>query len=341
MAIPFARSPDRLLSVADLDSQGVEDLLDLADALKSGRSPAAGGAPLAGRSVALIFQKPSLRTRVSFEVGIARLGGTPIVLVGDEVGLGSREAPRDVARTLERYVDAIVARVFDHSLLEELAAASTIPIINALSDLEHPCEALADLMTLRERWGDLRGRQLVFIGDGNNVAASLLLAGATVGMHVRVITPVGYEPVASVVERARAIASATGARIKLGHDPAGGVAGADAVYTDVWASMGQEAQAERRREVFRAYAVTASLLSHAPDALVMHCLPAHRGDEITSEVLDGPHSIVFDQAEARLWVQMALLMRLVGPRRVSEELPEPVQLPLAIGSRTPGRPALG
>lgn len=341
MVIPASPIPDRFLSVADLDPQGVTDLLDLADALKSGRSPAAGVAPLAGRSVALIFQKPSLRTRVSFEVGIARLGGTPVVLIGDEVGLGSREVPRDVARTLERYVDAIVARVFDHSLLEDLADAATVPVINALSDVEHPCEALADLMAMRERWEELRGRQLVFIGDGNNVAASLLLAGASVGLHVRVVTPPGYAPAASVVTRARAIAATTGSRIELGNDPVAGVHGADAIYTDVWASMGQEAQAERRREVFRGFAVNAALIAHAPDALVMHCLPAHRGDEITSEVLDGPQSIVFDQAEARLWTQMALLMRLVPQRPVSRDLPEPFQLSLAIASRSQGHPGRG
>lgn len=301
------------LSVADLDPRGIADVLALAGALKSGRAPAAGESPLAGRAVALIFQKPSLRTRVSFEVGISKLGATPVVLVGDEVGLGSREVPRDVAHTLERYVDAIVARVFDHSLLEDLAAAATVPVINALSDAEHPCEALADVMALGEHLGDLQGRQLVYLGDGNNVAASLLLAGASIGLHVRVISPRGYEPDARVVEQARVIASGTGARIELGDDPVAGVVGADAVYTDVWASMGQEEQAERRRDIFRPYAVTSELLRSVPDALVMHCLPAHRGDEITSEVLDGPTSIVFDQAEDRLWAQMALMLRLMRP----------------------------
>jgi ornithine carbamoyltransferase len=274
----------RFLSVADLDPRGIVDLIGLSLALKTGRTPTAGGAlpaerPLAGRSVALVFQKPSLRTRVSFEVGIARLGGTPVVLVGEEVGLGSREAPRDVARTLERFADAIVARVFDHALLEELAQSSVVPVINALSDAEHPCQALADMMVLTEHWGGvqgLAGRQLVYVGDGNNVAASLLLASASLGLHVR------------------------------------WVVGADALYTDVWASMGQEEQAERRREHFRRYAITRELLAGAPEALVLHCLPAHRGDEITSEVLDGPRSIVFDQAEDRMWVQMALLLTLMG-----------------------------
>jgi ornithine carbamoyltransferase len=311
----------RFLSVADLDPRGVAAVIDCAIALKAGRTPSAGRAlsgerPLAGRAVALVFQKPSLRTRVSFEVGTARLGGTPVVLVGDEVGLGSREAPRDVARTLDRFADAIVARVFDHSLLEELAEWSRVPVINALSDSEHPCQALADVMVLAEQWGGLgalAGRQLVYVGDGNNVCASLLLASASVGLHVRWVGPDGYEPDPAVVHQARHIAEETGSRIELANDPLTGIVGADAVYTDVWASMGQEEQVERRREVFRRYAVTRQLLEGAPAALVMHCLPAHRGDEISSEVLDGPNSIVFHQAEDRMWVQMALLLTLIGP----------------------------
>src|SRR5690349_7383335 len=285
----------RFLSVADLDAHGIRNVLGLALALKAGRTPWAGRRPLADKAVALVFQKPSLRTRVSFEVGIARLGGTPVVLVGDEVGLGSREAPRDVARTLERFADAIVARVFDHSLLEELAASSVVPVINALSDSEHPCQALADMMVLAERWGGvdgLAGRQPVYVGDGNNVAASLALASASLGLHMRWVGPGGYELDPRILGQARHLAVETGTRIDLEHDPVAGIAGADAVYTDVWASMGQEEQAERRREVFRRYAITRELLVGAPEALVMHCLPAHRGDEITSEVLDGPTSIV-------------------------------------------------
>lgn len=307
--------PGRFLSVGDLEPAHIIEVLTLARGLRAGSVPL-DPKPLAGRAVALIFQKPSLRTRVSFEVGIARLGATPVVLVGDEVGLGSRETPRDVAHTLERHVDGIVARVFDHSLLEELADASRVPVINALSDAEHPCQALADLMALAGVWGGiehLAGRQLVYVGDGNNVAASLLLAAAAVGLHLRIACPEGYEPDPMVLHHARHIAEETGSRIELVTDPVAAVRGADAVYTDVWASMGQEEQAERRREVFRSYALTRDLLSGSPDALVMHCLPAHRGDEISSDVLDGPRSIVFDQAEDRLWVQMALLLRLMRP----------------------------
>jgi ornithine carbamoyltransferase len=331
MAISFTRAAPRFLSIADLDTDAIGAVLDLASALKSGQT-LAGPPPLAGRAVALIFQKPSLRTRVSFEVGITRLGGTPVLLSGDEVGLGTREAPVDVARTLERYVDTIIARVFDHALLEELADAASIPVINALSDVEHPCQALADVLALRERWGETEGRQLVFVGDGNNVATSLLLAGALVGLNVRVVTPAGYEPQTEVVVRARALAVKSGARIEIGNDPVAGVRGADVVYTDVWASMGQEEQAERRRTVFRPYAITSDLLRNAPDALVMHCLPAHRGEEIASEVLDGPLCLAFEQSENRLWVQMALLARLSRARRAGGALPEPMQLPLAIGS---------
>jgi ornithine carbamoyltransferase len=310
----------RFLSVADVDPRGIVDLIGRSVALKARQRPSAGpprpaDRPLTGRAVALVFQKPSLRTRVSFEVGIAKLGGTPVVLVGEEVGLGSREAPRDVARTLERFADAIVARVFDHALLTDLADAAVVPVINALSDAEHPCQALADMMVLAERWGGVEalvGRRLVYVGDGNNVAASLLLASASLGLHMRWVGPEGYEPDPLIVAHARHLAEASGSIIELGHDPVAGISGADAVYTDVWASMGQEEQVERRREVFRHYAVTRHLLDAAPEALVMHCLPAHRGDEITSEVLDGPMSIVFDQAEDRMWVQMALLLTVLG-----------------------------
>jgi ornithine carbamoyltransferase len=341
VTIPFGRSSGRLLSIDDLDPDAIEEILDSAVALKGGRSPSAGSAPLVGRSVALIFQKPSLRTRVSFEVGVARLGGTPVVLNASEIGLGTREAVKDAVLTLERYVDAIVARVNDHGVLEEMASVASIPVINALSNVEHPCQALADVMTLREQLGDFAGRQLVFVGDGNNVAASLILAAAALGLDVRAVTPPGYEPDASIVDRAMALGRETGATVELGHDPVAGVLGADAIYTDVWTSMGQEAEAEVRRVAFRPYAVTAELLRNAPDAIVMHCLPAHRGEEIESAVLDGPRSVVLDQAENRMWVQMAVLLRLIRPRRASLGFSEPVQLPLAIGSRSQGRPARG
>jgi ornithine carbamoyltransferase len=337
VTFPFARPTNRLLSMDDFDPEAIQEVLAHAAELKAGRTPTTGSAPLAGRSVALIFEKPSLRTRVSFEVGIARLGGTPVSLHDSEIGLGVRESVKDATLTLERYVDAIVARVRDHKLLQEMADAASIPVINALSDVEHPLQALADALTLVEHLGDVRGRQLVYVGDGNNVAASLLLVGASLGINVRVVTPPGYEPDAGVVKRATAIGRGTGSRIELARDPVAGVLGADAVYTDTWVSMGQETEQAERMAAFPPYALTARLLANAPDAIVMHCLPAHRGLEIESEVLDGPQSVVLDQAENRMWVQMAVLLRLIRPRRMS--LGEPIQLPLAIGSRTTGRPA--
>jgi ornithine carbamoyltransferase len=344
MAIPFTPPPTRFLSVTDLDPDGILDLLDLADALKRGRAPHGVDAPLTGCAVALIFQKPSLRTRVSFEVGVGKLGGQPVVLAGKEVGLGSRETVADVARTLERYVDAIVARVFDHQVLVDLADAVSIPVINALSDTEHPCQALADLQVLREHLGELRGKRLVFVGDGNNVAASLLLAGASVGMHVRVVCPSRYAPDPEIVARAQALGARTGARIEVSHDPETAAVGADAVYTDVWASMGQEDETEIRRPIFLPFRVTRRMLEAAPEALVLHCLPAHRGEEIDADVLDGERSIVFDQAENRLWAQMAVMSRLIRPRLPGVDaasLGEPTRLPVAIASRSQGRQAPG
>jgi ornithine carbamoyltransferase len=330
---------DRLLSVADLDPDAIDEILEHAAALKAGRTPTAGSAPLASRSVALIFEKPSLRTRVSFEVGIARLGGTPVSLHDSEIGLGVRETVADATLTLERYVDAIVARVRSHAMLKEMAEVASIPVVNALSDTEHPLQALSDVLTLREHLGDVAGRTVVFIGDGNNVCASLLIAAASLGMHVRAVTPAGYEPDPAIVTIARKRASESGGSVELSSDPKQGVVGADAIYTDVWTSMGQEAERAQRLAVFPPYAVTEELLATAPEALVMHCLPAHRGEEIESSVLDGPNSIVLDQAENRMWVQMAVLVRVMSSKPVAED--EPIQLRLAIASRSRSRRALG
>jgi len=330
--------PRDFLSIADLSPAVLIGLVDRAAELKAGRLPPVP--PLAGMAVALIFQKPSLRTRVSFELGITRLGGTPIVLQGSEVGLGSREAARDAARTLERYVDVIVARVFDHDVLKEMAAAVSIPVINALSDREHPCQALADMLTVREHLGGFAGRRLVYVGDGNNVAASLLLAGASLGLDVRTVTPRDHAPDGQVVALARSLAVQTGALIEIEHDPSVSLVGADVVYTDVWASMGQEQEAAARRDVFRAYALTPHLLAQAPDAIVMHCLPAHRGEEIAGDVLDGPRSVVFDQAENRLWTQEALMAYLAGRTWQPAFGQEPLRLPLVAASpRVPLRSA--
>jgi ornithine carbamoyltransferase len=335
----LGRSATHLLSIADLDPVAIHSVLDDAAELKSGLasalSPAAaaGRLPLAGKSVALIFDKPSLRTRVSFEVGIAKLGGTTTCLTGAEIGLGGRESVADIARTLSRYVDAIVIRTLSHDVLTQLADAADVPVINALTEWEHPCQALADLLTLREHLGTLAGRQLTFIGDGNNVCHSLLLASATVGLDMVVASPNGYWPDQAILDQAAELARESGAQIDLTDDPVAGVRGADAVYTDVWASMGDEDEATDRRRAFQAFKLSASLLTAAPDALVMHCLPAHRGDEIDDEVIDGPNSVVFDQAENRMYVQQAVLLHLLRASAVRR----PVLVPTNGGAASPTR----
>jgi ornithine carbamoyltransferase len=284
------------LDIAQLETEQLKGILDLAGDMKAGRW---SGTPLAGRSLALIFQKPSMRTRVSFQVGIERLGGAVIALADQDIGLGRREAVPDVARVLDRYVEGIVARLFAHQDLVELAAASRRPVINALTDGSHPCQVLADLMTIRECVGRLDASiHVAFVGDGNNVARSLMEAAALLGFPLTVVTPPSYEP---------ALAAGAGdAGVRVTSDLRA-VEGAAVVYTDVWTSMGQEAETEARRARFAEYQVDEALLGLAPDALFMHCLPAHRGEEVTAGVIDGPRSIVFEQAENRLWAQMALL----------------------------------
>jgi len=257
--------------------------------------------------------KPSLRTRVTFDAGMFELGGHALYLAPSDIRLGARETVADVARNLERMVSAIMARTFRHETVEELAAFASVPVINGLSDRFHPCQALADYQTMREEFGSLRGRTLTYVGDGNNVAHSLLHGGSKLGVHVRIATPPGYEPAAAEVERARGAAVETGGSVQVTHDPRAAVAGADAVYTDVWASMGQEAEAEARAKVFRPYQVDAGLFGHAArHAIFLHCLPAHRGEEVAAEVIDSPASRVFPQAENRLHAQKALLVALLG-----------------------------
>jgi len=309
-----------LLSIADLDGDAIIDVVDHAIELKAHPSVDARPQLLANKSVALLFDKQSLRTRVSFEIGIQKLGGHTTSLSGAEIGLGSREPLADIARTLSRYVDAIVVRMLSHEGLTELAAASTVPVVNALSSVEHPCQALADLLTVREHLGGLAGRHLAYVGDGNNVCHSLLLAGAAVGLNVTVASPRGYEPDPEIVAQAAHTAHRHGATIKITHDPVAAVHGADAIYTDVWASMGEEHEAAERRRVFAPFRVTEQLVAASPDAIVMHCLPAHRGDEIDAAVIDGPRSVVFDQAENRMWAQQAVLVRLLHARRASTPL---------------------
>jgi ornithine carbamoyltransferase len=299
------------LSIDDLTPEELDRLLELSAAVKE--SPEAYGERLRGRSVAMIFEKPSTRTRVSFEVAIASMGGHPVSLAGAELQLGRGETIEDTGRVLSRYVDAIVLRTFEQERLESLAGAASVPVINALSDFEHPCQCLADLLTARERKGRLAGRTLAYLGDGNNVTHSLLLGGAKLGMRVRVATPPGFEPIPQVVHRAEEIAEQTGGAVEAGHDAISTATGADVLYTDVWASMGQEAEADERSLVFPAYRLDEKAVAlAAADVIVMHCLPAHRGQEITDEVIDGPSSVVWDQAENRMHTQKALLLWLLG-----------------------------
>jgi ornithine carbamoyltransferase len=301
------------LSIESVTPSEIGMLLDRAGAMKANRSPSQA---LHGTSIAMIFEKPSTRTRVSFEVAISELGATPLVLSASELQLGRGETIEDTGRVLSRYVHGVVVRTFGQDRLERLAASTSIPVVNALSDLEHPCQALADVMTVREHFGALKGLKLAYVGDGNNVAHSLLLAGAATGMHIAVATPPGYEPIRQIVQRAEEVAGAAGGTIDVSTDAASAVKGADAVYTDVWASMGQEDEAAERKLIFARFQLNATLLAAAkPEAIVLHCLPAHRGEEISADVLDGPQSAVWDQAENRLHVQKALLEWLLGGAR--------------------------
>ena len=298
------------LTIADITPEELVALLDAADRHKARRRPSG---LLDGRTVALIFEKPSTRTRVSFEVAVHELGGHPLPLSAAELQLGRGETIEDTARVLSRYVHAIVLRTFAQEQLERLAAAGSVPVINALSDYSHPCQALADLQTIRERKGHLAGLRLAYLGDGNNVSHSLLFAGAKTGMHVAVATPSGYEPIPQVVRRATEIAADTGGSVEITHDPAVAAKGADILYADVWASMGQEREHDERVLIFKPYQLSSETLGIAAEqAIVLHCLPAHRGEEITAEVLDGPQSAVFDQAENRLHTQKALLSWLLS-----------------------------
>lgn len=300
-----------LLTGSEWGATQIRELYHLAADIKA--RPERYRSALAGRFVAMIFEKPSLRTRVTFEVGIASMGGGAVFLDHTQSRLGERETMTDVAKNLDRWVQGIVARVFEQKVLDELAENAAIPVINALSDCFHPCQALADFFTLEERLGSLRGVKVAYIGDGNNVCHSLLTIGARVGAHVRVATPAGYEPNADVVAEARLAARETRGKIEVLRAPEEAIAGAQAIYTDVWASMGQENEVAERAEVFASYQVNENLCTQADaNAVFMHCLPAHRGSEVAAGVIDGPQSIVFDQAENRLHVQKAILLTLLG-----------------------------
>ena len=300
-----------IVSIRDLSRVEFLAVLDRADAMKANRQALFRQAPLAGKTLAMIFQKPSLRTRVSFEAGMTLLGGHAIYLAPADIKLGQRETTEDIAIVLSRYVDLIMARVFGHDVVEDLARHATVPVINGLSDFEHPCQILADLMTIRERKGRLEGLSAAFIGDGNNVANSLMFAAARVGMNFTVASPPGFEVKPEVVAEAQTMGAETGASVATSNDPAQATHAADVVYTDVWASMGQETEAAARQEQFRGFQLNAELMKHAsPDAVILHCLPAHYDEEIDYATSRTPNSAIFDQAENRMHAQNALMVLL-------------------------------
>jgi len=308
LSIPVSIAKD-LLTGAEWSPADVRDLLHRTAEIKA--RPARFANVLRGKHIALIFEKPSLRTRVTFEVGIQSMGGFVVFLDHTQARLGERESIPDVARNLQRWVHGIVARVYEQRVLEEMARSADIPVVNALSDKFHPCQALADFFTLEEKFGSLRGFKLAYVGDGNNVCHSLLFLAARLGVHIRIATPVNYAPDADVLADAKRVAKETRSKIELFTNPCEAVAGAQAVYTDSWTSMGFEAEEKIRRNIFKAYQVNRKLMEQAAESAVfMHCLPAHRGAEVTDEVLDGPSSIVLDQSENRMYVQKAILHAL-------------------------------
>jgi len=300
-----------LISTRDLGPEGVHAVLHLAELMKA--RPSVFQRALAGKQMVMFFEKPSLRTRITFESGMVSLGGTAIFVDQSRSKLDAREKLSDIAQNLERWIDVIVLRTFAHETIEGMARHASVPVINALSDLEHPCQALADYLTLQERFGDLKKITLAYVGDGNNVAHSLLLTCACLGSSIRIATPKGYACNPQIVADAKKLAKQTGAQLDFLTDPQAAVAGADAIYTDAWASMGQEHEAKQRAEIFEPYRVNKQLMAEAaPHALFMHCLPAHRGEEVTDEVMDSENSAIFDQAENRLHVQKSILYLLLG-----------------------------
>ena len=301
-----------LISINDLSQEEVTQILETAEIMKLRHYSHEEQPLLKGKVLGMIFQKPSLRTRVSFEAGMIQLGGAAIYLGPEDIKLGQREATKDIAQVLSRYVDGIMARTFSHEIILELANYSSVPVINGLSDLLHPCQILGDLLTIKEKKGRLSNLKLAYLGDGNNVAHSLLFGAVKVGMDIVLATPSNYEPKAEIVEQAKKDAKKMGSRVEIIHNPLKAAEEADIIYTDVWTSMGFEKEREIRKDVFRPYQINQDLVNRAKDdVLILHCLPAHRGEEITDEVIDGPHSVVIDQAENRLHAQKAILALLL------------------------------
>ncbi|MBM7853875.1 ornithine carbamoyltransferase [Desulfohalotomaculum tongense] len=302
-----------LLTLADYSGDEIKTILEVAAHIKQKHKSSIPTPYLQGKTLAMIFQKASTRTRVSFEVGMYQLGGRSLFLSSKDIQLGRGETVADTARVMSRFVDGIMIRTFAQSDMEELARHADIPVINGLTDLTHPCQILADLLTIKEHKGKLAGLKLAYVGDGNNIAHSLLLGGSKVGMHVAVASPRGYQPNDTIVRLAKEACAGSGGRVEVLTDPVAAVSGADVVVTDVWTSMGQEAEAEQRVKVFTPYQVNSRLTSHAkPDYIFLHCLPAHRGEEVTAEIIDGPHSVVWDEAENRLHAQKAVLTLLMA-----------------------------
>lgn len=300
------------ISLNDYTPDEIAELLNLADRLKADRQAGRSHHLLRGKTLAMIFAKSSTRTRISFEVGIHELGGASLYLNNNDIQLGRGESLMDTARVMSRYIDGIMIRTYSHSSVVDLARHSTVPVINGLTDLEHPCQVLCDLMTIREKKGDLKGLRLAYIGDGNNMANALLHGAALTGMDIAVATPPGYEADATCIHQARTIAALTGSRIEIHHDPRLAAAGADAVYTDTWISMGQESEKAEKVAVFDGFTVDSQMMALArPDAIFLHCLPAYRGYEVTEDVFEGPQSVVFDEAENRLHAQKAIMVALM------------------------------
>jgi len=310
--MPDLRGRD-LLSVSDLSSEELWGVLKLTKTVKTERNEDKWRSALSGRSLAMLFMKPSTRTRVSFDLAMSELGGHPLTLSPAEIQMSRGETVADTARVLSRYVSAIMARVTSHGILTELAEHASVPVINGLSDLEHPCQAISDVFTVWERFGNLEGVNVSYLGDGNNVANSLLLASALVGANITVATPEGLEPSSAAVENAKKLAADSGSTVKLSTDPVGAVRQADVIYTDVWVSMGEESMAEDKKRLLAPFQINGKVMRAASEgALFMHCLPAHRGEEVTDDVLDGEQSIVFQQAENRLHAQKAILLSILG-----------------------------
>ena len=306
--------PKDFISVADWSADELREILARAAELKQLNQRGERPDTLRGLTLVMYFEKPSLRTRVTFQSGITQLGGNSILLRPEEVGIGTRESPADVALSLSRWVDGLMARTFSHNLVEQLAANASIPVINGLTDLLHPCQAMTDIQTVAEKMKP-EDAKISYVGDGNNMVNSLILLAAVLGLDLRVATPKSHAPALRVMRRAVELAKKSGARIQLSSDPVEAVRGSDFVYTDTWTSMGQEAEAEMRRKLFAPYQVNAKLLEAAPEAWIMHCMPAHRGEEITDEVLDGPRSLIYDQAENRLHSQKAIMERVMAGQR--------------------------